>query len=109
MGGERFANFLKTYRDIFDYIIIDTPPVGSVVDSVVVANNSDAYMIVISSGNNSKVAVKRAIDDMKVANSHFLGVVVNKVKATTSKYYRYSYNYDYNYGGGNSSKKNKLF
>ncbi|MCQ2466413.1 MAG: CpsD/CapB family tyrosine-protein kinase [Clostridia bacterium] len=98
LGGERFANLLKSYREVFDYILIDTPPVGSVVDAVVVANNSDAHIIVVGAGLNSKHAVKRAIDDMSVAKSHFLGVVVNKVKTSTSGYYRYTYNYNYNYG-----------
>lgn len=95
-SSKRFAQFLEAYRQYFDYIIIDTPPVGAVIDAVVIANHCDAYIIVTASGKNSRVAVKQAIEDMSVANSNFLGVVLNKIEKNTPGYYNYSYSYGHN-------------
>ena len=52
-------------------------------------------MIVASSGNSRRTAVKQAVSDMSVVKANFLGVVLNKVSKKTSKYY--SYNYDYGF------------
>lgn len=98
-GSSRFSQLLKSYRQIFDYIIIDTPPVGAVVDAVVIAGCCDAYMIVTATGMNSRNAVNKAIEDMSVANTNFLGIILNKIDKQTSGYYRYDYSY------GDSSKK----
>lgn len=100
-GNQRFANLIQSYRNLFDYIIIDTPPVGAVVDAIVIANECDAYIIVTASGINSRSSVKQAIDDMSVAKANLLGVVVNKVEKNISGYYSYKYEY-----GNNKSKKN---
>ena len=39
LGGERFLSILKVLRNSFDYVIIDTPPLGSVIDAAVAAKN----------------------------------------------------------------------
>ena len=100
-SSQRFAALLQSYRSVFDYIIIDTPPVGAVIDAVVIANSCDAYMLVTASGINSRNAVKQAVEDMSVAKSNFLGVVLNKIDKSVSGYYSYNYSY------GNTGKKSK--
>ncbi len=92
-SGKRFESLLKSYRSVFDYIIIDTPPVGAVVDPIVIASKCDAYLLVTASGNNSRNALKKAIEDMSVANTNFLGVVLNKIDKTATSYYSYDYSY----------------
>lgn len=93
LGSQRFQALLDSYKTIFDYIIIDSPPVGAVVDSVVIANYCDAYFLVVASGVNSRYEVKKAVEDMSVAKAQFLGVVLNKVDKSASRYFTYQYNY----------------
>lgn len=49
LGGEKFASILKVLKNSFDYIIVDTPPLGSVIDAAVVAKNCDGAVLVIES------------------------------------------------------------
>lgn len=97
LGNERFSLMIEQCRKFFDYIIIDTPPVGAVVDAVVVANNCDAYAIVAASGVNKRTDLMKAIDDMSVVKSRFLGIILNKVKMSSGSRY-YSYGYGKKYG-----------
>jgi len=53
LGGKYFAAMVKSLRSIFDYVIIDTPPLGSVIDSAVVAKQCDGSIIVIASNEIS--------------------------------------------------------
>lgn len=86
-GKERFEILLKELREQFDYIIIDTPPLGSVIDAAVIAKKCDASMLVVASNYTSRTFVKAVVAQLKTANPNFLGVVLNKVDVKNSSYY----------------------
>ena len=88
---ERFGQLLEELRKVFDYVVIDTPPLGSVVDAAVVAKKSDASVLVVTSDECSRNVVKRIINQLKVANPNFLGVILNKVNMKGSRYYGRKY------------------
>ena len=88
---ERFGQLLEELRKVFDYVIIDTPPLGSVVDAAVIAKKCDASMLVVTSDECSRNVVKRIINQLKVANPNFLGVILNKVNMKGSSYYSRKY------------------
>ncbi len=98
LSNKRMDDLLKYVKDNFDYIIIDTPPIGSVMDAAILANKVDATMLVAAQGVVSKHIAKQAIDTLKNANPNFLGVVLNKVDVRKAGYYgrRNSYYYSYN-------------
>ena len=111
LGNQRFGEFLSLVRQEFAYIIIDTPPVGSVIDAAVVAKQSDASLLVLASDVVSRGEARRIVNQLKNANPNILGVVLNKVDSRGSSYYygkRYrgynKYGYGYGYGYGNTSK-----
>ena len=88
---ERFGQLLEELKKVFDYIIIDTPPLGSVVDAAIVAKKCDASMLVVTADECSRSVVKRIIAQLKVANPNFLGVILNKVNMKGSSYYSKKY------------------
>ena len=96
-GKERFEILIKELREQFDYIIIDTPPLGSVIDAAVIAQKCDASMLVVASNFTSRTFVKGVAAQLKAANPNFLGVVLNKVDVKNSGYY--SRRYGGYYGG----------
>ena len=53
LGGKYFTAMVKSLRSIFDYVIIDTPPLGSVIDSAVISKQCDGSVIVIASNEIS--------------------------------------------------------
>ena len=87
-GKERFGQLLDELKKVFDYIIVDTPPLGNVIDAAVIAKRCDASLMVLSADKCSRRFVKNVIAQLKNANPNFLGVVLNKVKMDGGYYGR---------------------
>lgn len=107
LGNQRFGELLSVVRQMFEYIIIDTPPIGSVIDAAVVAKQSDASLLVLASDVVSRGEARRIVNQLKNANPNILGVVLNKVSNKGSSYYygkKYKGYTKYGYGYGNSDK-----
>lgn len=90
-GKERFGQLLEELKKVFDYIIVDTPPLGSVIDAAVIAKRCDASIMVVSANKCSRRFVKNVIAQLKNANPNFLGVVLNKVQMDSRGYYGRGY------------------
>ncbi len=86
-GKERFEILINHLRKSFDYIIIDTAPLGSVVDAAIVAKKCDATILVVASDHTSRTFVKGVVNQLKAANPNFLGVVLNKIDTKSNGYY----------------------
>lgn len=91
LGNGRFEQFVESARKIFDYVIVDTPPLGSVIDAAVVAKACDASILVLASDVSSKAMVKSVVNQLKISNPNFLGVVLNKVDIKSNGYYGKKY------------------
>lgn len=100
LSSDRFNKLLKDAREIYDYIIIDSPPLGSVIDSAVIATQCDGAIMVISSG---VVTVKEGLDvkqQLEKSGCKILGAVLNDVYGKNTKYNKKYYKkYEYNTSG----------
>ena len=94
LNKEAYAKLIDGMKQTFDYVIIDTPPLGAVVDAALIAKSADASILVISPNVVSEQLVN--------ANPNFLGVILNKAGEGTNRYgYGKKYSYGYGYGYGN--------
>ena len=97
----RLHEILDYLKTKYDYIIIDTPPIGLVTDALEVLKNSDypIYILRAAYSNRSFIFnINRTISESKIKN---LSVVINDYGRGASGYgYSYGYNYGYNYGYG---------
>ena len=75
-----FESFMKYVKERFDVIIVDTPPVGIIIDAAVIASLSDACLMVAGANMVHRKDIKANIQTLKKANKNFLGVVLNKSK-----------------------------
>ena len=106
LGSERMQNILQRAKEEYDYVLIDTPPVLPVTDSLVLGRMVDGLILVIDSGE-IKVEMAREVKNQLVhAGANILGVVLNKVR---SEHHGYGYGYYYYYGhesarGGDNGK-----
>ena len=106
LGSERMQNILQRAKEEYDYVLIDTPPVLPVTDSLVLGSMVDGLILVIDSGE-VKVEMAREVKNQLVhAGANILGVVLNKVR---SEHHGYGYGYYYYYGhesarGGDNGK-----
>jgi capsular exopolysaccharide synthesis family protein len=87
LGSKRMAEVLEGFLTQYDRIIIDTPPVLSVSDSLALANLADAVVLVVRSGVARKKAVLRVRDLLQRANSNLVGIVFNFVDLHLEHYY----------------------
>lgn len=99
LQGSNFQNMIQVFKKHYDYVIIDTPPVGLVIDAVLVAQNCDASIVVAASGIPKRKEVQRVVNQMEATGAQFLGLVLNKYDVKTEQYGAYgSYGNYGNYG-----------
>ena len=72
---------MEKLKKMFDYIILDTPPILAVTDSQILANKNDGVVLVVASGKTQKDHALKAKGLLEKAKAHMLGVVVNSVKS----------------------------
>lgn len=89
LGSKHFGQVMKKLKEVYDYIIVDTPPLGSVIDAAVVANECDGSVLVLSANTISRRFAKKVVDQLKMANCPVLGVIMNKVNMKDSTYGKY--------------------
>jgi capsular exopolysaccharide synthesis family protein len=87
LGSGRFSELLTGVREQFDYVLIDTPPIGLVSDPLIVASQADGVLLVLDAQNTRKGAVRRAIRDLEAVGAYVLGTVMNNFKVSTREYY----------------------
>jgi len=87
LGGKYFKVLIPALRKRYDYIIIDTPPLGNVIDCAVMAKECDGAIMVIESQKISYKFAQRVKDQLVKAGFPLLGVVMNKVKTNDKRYY----------------------
>ena len=105
LGGKYFNNMVAKLREHFDYVIIDTPPLGSVIDSAIVAKQCDGCVIVIASNEISYKFAQKVKEQLEVAECRILGCVLNKVNISQKSYYGKYYGKYYGRYYGNDYEK----
>jgi capsular exopolysaccharide synthesis family protein len=90
LSGTAFKDLIDMLREIYDYVIIDTPPLGSVVDSAIVAGCCDGTILVVESKAISYKLAQKVIKQLEMGNCKVLGAVLNKVNKKQSNYSYYS-------------------
>ncbi len=91
LSGKYFSSLINECRKVYDYIIIDTPPLGQVIDAAVVAEKCDGMAMVLG---NSKVHYRMAqevVEQIKKSGCKMLGVIRNNRKQSNKKYYYRKY------------------
>lgn len=96
LSTDKFNNMLVQLAAIYDYIIIDTPPVLAVSDAIIIAQYADKVVMVTRYNYSVEGQLAYAVKQMNKANVTVDGIVLNDmVPGIISKYsYHYSYAYD---------------
>lgn len=96
LSGPKFKEILREARDMFDYVIIDAPPLGIFTDATVLINDADGAILVVRTGRTKYSDVDRTLE--KLPRDRMLGVVLNQSdEVLTETNYGYGYGY---YGKG---------
>ena len=102
LGQEAFGTLLGAVREHYDYIIVDTPPIGSIIDAAIVAKQCDGAVLVFESELVSSKEAARVKEQLLMTGCRLIGAVLNKVDVKKNKYY---HRYDYYYHGYQEKRK----
>jgi capsular exopolysaccharide synthesis family protein len=98
---DRFRTILAACEATYDIVIIDSPPVLPVADSLVLSTLVDGALLVVRSGRTTRHALRHALRQLQSVNSPLLGMVLNFRDESSQRYgYGSGYGYGYGYGYG---------
>ena len=84
--SEKFEIMMDVLRRHYDYIIVDTPPIGMVIDATLISKFCDASMLVVASNVVKRKMVQKSKTQLEQSSTPFLGVILNKYNVEADKY-----------------------
>lgn len=100
LSNGRIEILLDVYRETFDYVIIDTPPIGLVTDATILSPYIDVCFYLVRHEVTQKQNLTIINDLKKFEKFKSINVIFNGVNYKNSQEYRYGYGYGYNYSNG---------
>ncbi|HLM59580.1 MAG TPA: polysaccharide biosynthesis tyrosine autokinase [Pyrinomonadaceae bacterium] len=99
IGSEQMSALLKTLQKNFTHVVVDSPPIASFTDGVLVASMVDGVILVVNAGKSSRQVVRRSRQLLIDIGAKIFGVVLNNVnlKSQDNYYYYQSYYHRDNY------------
>ncbi|QHS51221.1 polysaccharide biosynthesis tyrosine autokinase [Edaphobacter sp. 12200R-103] len=98
LSSEMMRQLLQSAKESYTHVVIDSPPVLSVTDAVILSREADAVVLVIRQGKSSKPVVRRARDLLVRSGAPLSGILLNAVDISSPDYYGY-----YGYSGYTSA------
>ena len=95
LQSKNFSTMLETLRKYFDYIIVDTAPVGVVIDAAIITRKCDVSILVTAAGETNRRDIQKAKEQLEQTGKPFLGVVLNKFDTSVYKHSPYGNYGDY--------------
>ncbi len=102
LGSDAMRAMLAEAAKTYHFIVIDSPPILSVTDGVILARDADAVALVVRHGKSSKHIVRRARDLLIRAGAPITGIVLNAVDLNAPEYQGYYGQSGYHYSGSDT-------
>lgn len=106
IGSDRMKALLAEILQEYDRVLIDSPPIVAVTDSVLLSRFVEGVVLVIQVGVTARDVIANSIRQLQDVQAHVLGAVLNAVNIGKDSYYYYQYYYYY-YGESGDRKKKK--
>jgi capsular exopolysaccharide synthesis family protein len=91
VGSGQMRKLLTELQSTFDHIVIDTPPIASFTDGVLLAAIADGVILVVHANECSRKVIQRAQQSLQEVRARVLGVVLNRVHLRSTDYTDYYY------------------
>ncbi|MDJ0592110.1 MAG: polysaccharide biosynthesis tyrosine autokinase [Pleurocapsa sp. MO_226.B13] len=90
LNSEKMKRLIEQWEADYDYVIIDTPPIGVIADAKSLAQEVDSILFIAGIQRASRKSIDNALDILRQSQCHLAGVVANLVDPEFD-YYAYSY------------------
>ena len=90
VSSKRFARLARAMEQEYDFVVYDTPPVGTFVEAAIISTLADATLLVVRDNFTKRSEVQAAYEQLQKAEANVIGVVLNQCAVETSEYY-YAY------------------
>lgn len=88
LSSELFENTIQSFRAIYDYVLVDSAPLGLVVDAAIIARNCDAAVLLLEANSVKYRFAQQVKEKLQATGCPILGVVLNKVdRSKGGRYY----------------------
>ncbi len=94
IASKRFARLVNILEEAYDYVVFDTPPVGTFVDAAVLASLTDATAIVVRDRFTKRDELLHAYEQLTKAGVNVIGAIMNCCETETNEYYYVYYTKD---------------
>ena len=91
LSSEKMKNLIEDLKNIYDYIFIDTPPIGLVTDAGVLSSFIDGVVLVVKSESIEKKYLEETKKKLDAVDARILGAILNSYKSEQKDYNYYSY------------------
>ena len=102
LSGGKMKDLISLGTKRFDYVVIDSPPVLGLADALILADISQATLMVVSANSTRNGAIEAGLKRLQHSRAHIIGTVLTKFEMNKSGY-GYDYNYSYEYGTGSEA------
>jgi capsular exopolysaccharide synthesis family protein len=86
LSSEPMAQIFESVHEMYDFVVVDSPPVLAIVDAVVLSRYADAVVLVIDPSRSRRRDVRRAVETLRAIDAPILGLVANRTKISSSEY-----------------------
>lgn len=93
LASNKMKIFIESLKDHYDYIFIDSPPIGIITDAGIISTYADGTILVVASNEVDIEMAKIAKERLDKVSANILGVVLNKFEDTSGSYGYYNYYY----------------
>ena len=93
LGSSQMKRLLDIVSRTFTHVVIDSPPIASFTDGVLIASLVDGVILVVHGGKTSRQVVRRWRQTLIEIGAKIIGVVLNRAEVTSHDYYNYRYRY----------------
>ena len=94
LSSNKMKEFITSLKEYYDYIFIDTPPIGIVTDAGIISTYSDGCIFVVGSKQCDIEMAKYAKERLEKVGANIIGAVLNKFEAEGGSYNYYNYYYE---------------
>lgn len=105
LGSDQMRRLMSILQSKFNHVVVDSPPVSSFTDGVLISSMVDGVLLVVHGGKSSRHVVKRSRQLLQDVGAKIFGVVLNNVNLQSHDYYYYQRYYGSNYYSGNGEEE----